>query len=306
MEAEFTCIYAKYGKCKKEDCKFHHPKDICSDKTCEIHFCSKKHPRHCRYFWGFNACRNEETCKFLHGNAPIHTDEALAVKYDKLAVQYKNLENRCSNYNDEIEKLKEQLEQQIHEIYVLRCYVFPEDSHNDSIFNLSHDVTSQHDDEKDKEAQIVMEESTDIQKENSDMEQENNDEQLKTVKVLSDNTSQKLPKNDYKINILNIDYLESEIIKIKDFVSSEERMVAKRVNETRQKLKTLNNEIKTKFGKTGSEKKLKNKLETLSEKVMKIKTNFKKSVGSELEICAEMCREEKVKIENKCLLTTGR
>ena len=83
-------------------------------------------------------------------------------------------------------------------------------------------------------------------------------------------------------------------------------MVAKRVNETRQKLKTLNNEIKTKFGKTGSEKKLKNKLETLSEKVMKIKTNFKKSVGSELEICAEMCREEKVNIENKLLLTAGR
>ena len=147
-----------------------------------------------------------------------------------------------------------------------------------------------------------MEESTDIQKENSDMEQENNDEQLKTVKVLSDNTSQKLPKNDYK----NIDYLETEIIKIKDFVSSEERMVARRVNETRQKLKTLNNEMKTKFGKTGSEKKLKNKLETLSEKVMKIKTNFKKSVGSELEICAEMCREEKVNIENKLLLTAGR
>ena len=198
------------------------------------------------------------------------------------------------------------MEQHVQEIYILRCYVFPEDSHNSSIFNLSHDVTSQHDDEKDKETQIVMEESTDNQKDNSDMEQENNDEQLKTVKVLSDNTSQKLPKNDYKYNILNIDYLETEIIKIKDFVSSEERMVPKRVNETRQKLKTLNNEMKTKFGKTGSEKKLKNKLEILSEKVMKIKTNFKKSVGSELEICAKMCREEKVNIENKLLLTAGR
>ena len=58
MEAETTCIYAKYGKCKKEDCNFHHPQEICCDKTCDVHLCVKKHPRHCRYFWGFNSCRN--------------------------------------------------------------------------------------------------------------------------------------------------------------------------------------------------------------------------------------------------------
>ena len=62
MEGEITCIYAKFGKCKKEDCNFHHPTDICCDKTCKIHLCSKKHPRHCRYFWGFDSCRNGESC----------------------------------------------------------------------------------------------------------------------------------------------------------------------------------------------------------------------------------------------------
>ena len=44
---------------------------------------------------------------------------------------------------------------------------------------------------------------------------------------------------------------------------------------------------------------------TLSGKVMKIKCNFKKTVTSELEKCAEKCREEIVHIEKKTL-TAGR
>ena len=96
-------------------------------------------------------------------------------------------------------------------------------------------------------------------------------------------------------------YLEREIIKIKDFVASDEVRINKGINETRQKLKSLNNEMKSKFGKTGSEKVLKNMLESLSEKVMKIKTDFKRNVSSELEKCAEICRKEKVNIEKKAL-----
>ena len=95
MEAETTCIYAKYGKCKKEDCNFHHPQEICCDKTCDVHLCVKKHPRHCRYFWGFNSCRNEESCKFRHNkadNLTNHTDvkkiEALEQKFDGLLSQF--------------------------------------------------------------------------------------------------------------------------------------------------------------------------------------------------------------------------
>ena len=51
---------------------------------------------------------------------------------------------------------------------------------------------------------------------------------------------------------------------------------------------------------------MKNELESLSEKVMKIQNNFRKSVNSELEKCAEICRKEKVNIEKKALLTAGR
>ena len=66
-------------------------------------------------------------------------------------------------------------------------------------------------------------------------------------------------------------------------------MVAKEINETRQNLKSLNNEMKYKLGKSKSEKVLGSMPETLSEKVMKINHNFKESVKSELEnFCRKM------------------
>ena len=159
------------------------------------------------------------------------------------------------------------------------------------------DVTQDHDD--DKETHIIKEVSTESQEDTSDMEHENDN-----VDTSDNITTKNLPKNSFQQDILNIKYLEAEIIKIKDFVSSE-RMVAKRMNQTRQKLKTLSNEMKTKFGRSKSEKKLNFEIETLSEKVIKIRTNFKTNVNNELEKCAEKCRTEIVKMENK-LLTAGR
>ena len=301
MEGEITCIYAKFGKCKKEDCNYHHPKNICCDKTCEIHLCSKKHPRHCRYFWGFNLCRNEDSCKFKHSKDPNHTDvkknEDLEKKYDNLVAQFKDLKKQCIVYDDEIETLKQQLQEQALEIHVLRGYVFPDASLLDSLCNSSNDVTSHHDDENGKETQMIIEE-----KDICDMDQvKDDDDQCKIGQTICDKIPKNPPKNDFK----DIKYLEAEIIKIKDFVSSSEKMVPKRINETRQRLKSLTNEMKSKHDKSSSGKMLDNMLETLIEKVMKIKTNFRKIVSSELEKCAEKCRKEMVKMEKK-KITAGR
>ena len=137
------------------------------------------------------------------------------------------------------------------------------------------------------------------EKDSSDMDQGKDDDDDKSK--INDKPLKNHSKNDFK----NIEYLEAEIIKIKDFVSSSERMLPKRVNETRQKIKSLKNEMKTKLDKSRSGKTLDNMLETLSGKVMKIKCNFKKTVTSELEKCAEKCREELVKMEKKTL-TAGR
>ena len=303
MVAEIICIYAKFGKCKNEECQFHHPQDICCDKSCDIHLCLKKHPRHCRYFWGFSSCRNEDSCKFLHNIAdnvlPNHTDmkkmEALDQKYDELLAQFHHYKKLHEKHEEEIATMKQQLHEQELEIHVLRGYVLPDDSQCDSIFSQTDDVTSHDNDEKDEEIQEMQTEvSPEAQKDN-------------VPPMISDNveTARLLQKHELQTNVLNIEYLEREIIRIKDFVSNE-KMVAKGRNETKQKLRELNNKMKMKFGKTGSERVLKNELESLSEKVMKIQNNFRKSVNSELEKCAEICRKEKVNIEKKALLTAGR
>ena len=312
MVAEITCIYAKYGKCKKEDCKYHHPHDICCDKTCEVHFCMKKHPRHCRYFWGFNACRNKDSCKFQHNkpsdNTHVEETKALDQKYSELLSQLNHYKSLCDIHDNAIVTLKQQLEEQAQEIHHLRSCVFPEESSQyESDFNQSEldNVTVHHDDHKNESAQMIIGDCTEAHKDINDMDQEMDDEdQSRTDRAVSDNmnTSKLLLKHKLQTNILNIENLEGEIIKIKDFVARE-KMVAKGMNETRQKLKILNNEIKAKFGKTSSEKKIIKEIESLTEKVLKIKNNFKKSVGSELEKCAEICREEIVNLEKKVLLT---
>ena len=230
MEAEMICIYAKYGKCKNEECKFHHPQDICCDKSCDIHLCLKKHPRHCRYFWGFNSCRNEDSCKFLHSIAdnvlPNHNDkkklEALDNKYDELLAQFKRYKKLHENHEDIIATLKQQLEEQALELHVLRGYVFPDDSQ--CSFNQTDDVTSHGDDE---EMQMQTEDSSNAQKDIVP---------VTDTQIVSENvkTAKLLQKHEFQTNILNIEYLEREIIKIKDFVSGE-RMVAKGINETRHK-----------------------------------------------------------------------
>ena len=81
----------------------------------------------------------------------------------------------------------------------------------------------------------------------------------------------------------------------------ERKWFPKGINDSRQQLKSLKNKMRSKLGKNSSEKLLQNKLENLSEKVMKINSNFKKSVKNELEEFAETCRNEKVKLEKKCL-----
>ena len=102
MEAKLVCVYAKFGRCKKEECEFHHPEDTCCDKTCDIHNCLKKHPRHCRYFWGFDTCRNKESCKFFHKKedtniVDVDKYKALEEKYNDILEKYNNVVRRIES-----------------------------------------------------------------------------------------------------------------------------------------------------------------------------------------------------------------
>ena len=303
MEAESICIYAKYGKCKKEECSFHHPQDICCDKTCDIYNCMKKHPQYCRYFWGFNACRNEESCKFRHNkadNLTNHTDvkkiEALEQKFDGLLSQFNHYKKVSESQDQTIAALKEQLEEQAIEIHnlslecnVLRSYVLPEASQCESDFN---DVSVVTDDKNDHQVMQVDNEAATL-----------------TTRQGSDDLIPPNPQDVQKSNkkILNIGFLEGEIVKIKNFITKE-RMVSKGINESRHQIKSLKDEMTSRLGNVGSEKIL-NDLETLHKKCMKTKTNYTKIIISEIEKFEETCRKEKIKIHvaplNKKTLNKG-
>ena len=122
MEAKPICIYSKYGKCKKQNCKFHHPEEICCDKTCDIKYCVKKHPHDCRYFWVFNSCRNNSSCKFQH-EKPDTLSNAHKKKIDNLENEIKTLRRLYENQGQVVSVLKDQLMNQAQEIKNLQSEI---------------------------------------------------------------------------------------------------------------------------------------------------------------------------------------
>ena len=141
------CNFAKFGKCKRQNCQYHHPEEICCDKTCQIQDCLKKHPVDCRYFWVFNACRNENSCKFRHKKTDVQSNI-----YDKKIEMLENEVKRLKDFHriqDEANTLmKTQLKQQGQEIVKLQSQLLKIiESSNSSDENNLNDVTMASDDD---------------------------------------------------------------------------------------------------------------------------------------------------------------
>ena len=91
MTVKKICSYEKYGYCKsKNECKDHHPTEICSEPICNISKCVKRHPQVCRYFKTGN-CRFKDACKYDH----------------KKQINNKELLDRNINLENEIKEAKE-------------------------------------------------------------------------------------------------------------------------------------------------------------------------------------------------------
>ena len=67
MEGKKICYFHKFNFCKKKDCKYFHPSEVC-DGNCDIKVCLKRHPQTtlCMFHTMFGACRKNESCKFRH------------------------------------------------------------------------------------------------------------------------------------------------------------------------------------------------------------------------------------------------
>ena len=113
------CNFAKFGKCKRQNCQYHHPEEICCDKTCQIQDCLKKHPVDCRYFWAFNACKNENSCKFRHKKKDVQNN-IYDQKIQMLENEIKSLKNFHKIQDQANTIMKTQLKQQGEEIVKLQ------------------------------------------------------------------------------------------------------------------------------------------------------------------------------------------
>ena len=149
MEAKRICHFAKFGKCNRQNCQFHHPEEICCDETCQIQNCLKKHPLDCRYFWVYNACKNENSCKFRHKMTDIKHSDIYDKKIETLEDEVKSLKNINKSQEETNSIIKFQLKQQGEEIVKLQSQLLKilESSNSSNEINLNNVTTASDDDD---------------------------------------------------------------------------------------------------------------------------------------------------------------
>ena len=149
MEVKRICHFEKFGKCNRQNCQFHHPEEICCDKTCQIQFCLKKHPLDCRYFWVYNACKNENSCKFRHKMTDIKHSDIYDKKIETLENEVKSLKNINKSQEETNSIIKLQLKQQGEEIVKLQSQLLKilESSNGSNEINLNNVTMASDDDD---------------------------------------------------------------------------------------------------------------------------------------------------------------
>ena len=329
MEDKIVCVYSKFGKCKKEDCKYYHPKEICCDKSCDIHNCLKKHPRFCRYFWGFNACKHDEmseNCKFYHSK-----DNAISGVSD-----FQEVIDQCNSNYEGIQILQEQINDitELDDIQELKREL---DSTKKEMINMKEDVTSLKSELLttknelsrlkrfyDNQEQIVAVMKDQIKTLELDMldrqrriENDVMDASVQGVDDLNDiilhcddnmqtdNTLQEeAPRQETKRlslggddkKISKIENLEDEISKIKCFIKKKERMTTKATSECKMKLLALKNKMRHKLI-NKNEKVLFGILEKLYDTSKKLSNStFRKVMLNDIQKFEDICKKEKSKL----------
>merc|ERR1712079_952996 len=92
----------------------------------------------------------------------------------------------------------------------------------------------------------------------------------------------------------NINFVISEIAKIKEFVSKE-RMVPKKINETKQRLKKLLDQTKQRIGMNINEKNVLYMFERMFESIYKTNLDFKNISKDHIDEFIKNCESEKEK-----------
>ena len=272
MFGQDVCIYEKFTTCKNRDsCSFQHPTLVCDDKRCDILMCHKRHPQICLFDTIFKACRNGESCRFLHKKADDSNDKheyrILEEKYNALLEDYKIMLKRI----EALERSKNE-ELMIHES-------------NDVVDSSSRKRLSR----------VIADFNVD--------KEASQDEEITAVVSENDMPLKKKKSNPIIINneFMNIKFLHDEASKIKEFVRKE-KMTSKGVNECKEKLKQLKFEIKQRGSDSSIENILVGMFNGLCDKVDKVQyKNFKKETIIEFDKFLDISKKEKLKSWNQVI-----
>ena len=113
MEGRKICYFHKFNFCKKKDCKYFHPSEVCDEK-CDIKTCLKRHPHtsQCMFHTMFGKCRNKDSCKFLHGT-PQPVEDSQKEEINTLRRKIQELEEDNKNIASKHAKITDNLKERI-------------------------------------------------------------------------------------------------------------------------------------------------------------------------------------------------
>ena len=323
------CQYEKYGICKlKKECPNYHPTLVCDDEKCTIKLCRKRHPVTCRYA-SVGTCQFGHNCKFDHRVVEdlkslrykiieMERDfklniEDLQKKYIEVTSQYDDLKKEhlqisavCGHQENVIKLLEAQVKEKFVAIKtemqnqlvtvkteVLNCLKSEVHKHDiEEKCTRTHDSKRKRNLKKSKSEEnisvVIHEDVVDDvpSKKNKILPNEDDLEEFQRKRM--ERNMRAVRENE------NIQFVISEIGKIKEFVSKE-RMVPKKITETKQRLKKLLDQTRQKIGTNMNEKNVLKMFEIMFESIYKTNLDFKNITKDYIDEFIRNCESEKEK-----------
>ena len=286
------CMFEKFNFCKKKDCKYFHPSEVC-DENCDIKKCLKKHPQTqlCMFYTMFERCKHDKNCKFRHQAPQQHKEDVLTSTIEDMKREYElKLTGMEMRFKSEIALIRTEC-QHLKEVCDNQEKVINDLKNHDEPMLLE---------VKDDDSLSRKRLSRVISDFNVDKEEENTAVNI-DVKEVAPQKRRKNDDNPVTINkeLSNIKFLHDEASKIKEYVRKE-KMTSKGVGACKEKLKHLKLEMKKRGCNNSIEKILVGIFNGLCDKIDKILyKNFKKETITEFERFLVICKKEKLKVWNQ-------
>ena len=299
-------MFEKFSFCKRNDCQYFHPSEIC-DETCDIRKCLKKHTQTqtCIFYTMFGKCKHGQNCKFRHEasqqNEEVIKDsriDQIKREYDlKLNEKEKQFSSLIADVKEENMKLRNFCHQQTifnndlstqfeavkKELRICIDFLTVNDDPDvapQSWHSFSRDArtVTQHDDDDDEEINEETQMTTEDSTESNDLNVQDQivsneiemEEELNSAGDLNNivlNNCEKTSKYQPKNDFHNLNFLINETENIKKKITKG-NMTDKKVFDCKKHIANFRTKMNLKFTKNKkSEKKIMNSFDKMCKKI---------------------------------------